>query len=507
MTDLGWVPSKPYVPEWSSELRELDEVIHGGPFEPNWRSLLKYRCPSWFADSKFGIFVHWGGFSVPGFGSEWYPREMYRVGSPENSHHRDRWGEVDEFGYKDFLPMLKFERFDPDEMAAVFHRAGAQFVVPVAEHHDGFAMYDEPRTRWKAPLIGPQRDCFGELVDAIRRRWMVSGASSHRAENWFYFNTGFKARSDVSEADWADLYGPCQREEIAPNEAFLEDWLMRTCHIIDQYRPQVLWFDWWIENPGFEPYLRKLAAYYYNRAAEWGRGVVLQYKWGAFPEGSAVHDVERGAWGNIQPEIWQNDTSVSRNSWGWVEGHDYKSARELVSELIDTVSKNGCLLLNVGPKSDGCLADRECHLLETMGEWLIVNGEGVYGTRPWDVFGEGPTRSGSGSFVDREAFVLGHGDFRFTIRLGERLDYLYVLGVEFSESEAVIRSLSSGANLLDGSIEGVQLLGSLCDLDYVRDEEGLRISLPDQRRGPFGGGFRIAIAKPSHPGRTTYLHN
>ena len=230
--------------------------------------------------------MHWGIYSVPAFANEWYSRSMYLEDSTAFAHHVATYGPQSEFGYKDFIPSFRMERFDPHEWTALFRRAGAQYVVPVAEHHDGFAMYDSDRSRWTAAKLGPGRDVLGDLLDAVDEAWMVRGASSHRAEHWFFMNGGMRFDSDVRDPALQDFYGPAQREETAPNERFLEDWLLRCVEIVDRYRPQVVWFDWWIEQPAFEPYLRKLAAYYYNRAHEWGREVVINYKWDAFAAGS-----------------------------------------------------------------------------------------------------------------------------------------------------------------------------------------------------------------------------
>ena len=191
----------------------------------------------------------------------------------------------------------------------------------------------------------------------------------------------------MQDPKYASFYGPAQREETQPNEAYLDDWFLRTIEIIDRYQPEVLWFDWWIEQEAFEPYLRKIAAYYYNSAVTWGREVAINYKWTAFAPGSAVYDIERGAVAGIQPDFFQNDTSVSRTSWGWVEGHVYKPLSELIGELVDVVAKNGALLLNIGPKADGTIPDEERKLLEGIGDWLAVNGESIYGSRPWVIAG------------------------------------------------------------------------------------------------------------------------
>ena len=193
-----------------------------------------------------------------------------------------------------------------------------------------------------------------------------------------------------------------------PDAAFLDDWLARTCELVDNYRPEIVWFDWWIQHIAFDPSLRKFAAYYYNRAAQWDRGVAINYKNDAFPEGAAVFDVERGNSG-IRSLFWQTDTSVSKISWGYVKNHDYKSATSLIHDLVDIVSKNGALLLNIGPRPDGTIPEPEQKLLGEIGEWLSVDGEAIYGTRPWHIFGEGPTEIVEGAFNDvkRTAFLPG----------------------------------------------------------------------------------------------------
>lgn len=506
-TDYGWVPAE--VPlDNAAGLERVRAAIAAGPFQDTWESLAGYRIPRWFTEAKFGIFVHWGVYSVPAFGSEWYPRQMYRRGAREFEHHVATFGAQSKFGYKDFIPRFTMNAFDAPDMVALFRRAGAQFVVPVAEHHDGFAMYDEPRTRWKAPLMGPRRDLYGELVDEVRRRWLIPGASSHRAEHWFYFNGGAAFDSDVRDPRFADLYGPAQRQELSPNEAFLEDWLLRTAEIIDRYRPQVLWFDWWIETPGFEPYLRKLAAYYYNRAAQWGREVVIQHKFQAFAPGTAVYDVERGASASIRPVPWQNDTSVSRNSWGWIDGHDYKSVPEIITELIDVVAKNGCLLLNIGPKPDGTIAEPERAILEGVGDWLSVNGEAVYGSSAWVVSGEGPTEVVEGSFTDGSPRAFTDADFRFTQHVYPTRTYLYAMSTAWPRDGAVrIKTLGRASAVTVPGVHEVTLLGDGQPLIFRREDDALVVELPQHRPSPIGPALRIELTPPQTPQRSTWLHN
>lgn len=237
-------------------------------------------------DAKFGIFIHWSVYSVPAFQNEWYPRNMYIKGHPAYQHHLETYGPHDKFGYRDFIPMFTAENWDPKDWARLFCEAGARYVVLVAEHHDGFALYDCSYTRWNSMKMGPKRDIVGELAEAVREEGLAFGVSYHRAEHWWFFEGGMQFNSDVRDPRYYDFYGPAKPSDTQPDEEFLRDWLRRACELVDKYRPQLFYFDWWIEQPVFEPYLRFFAAYYYNRAYKWGTGVVINYKHNAFPEGA-----------------------------------------------------------------------------------------------------------------------------------------------------------------------------------------------------------------------------
>jgi alpha-L-fucosidase len=256
-------------------------------------------------------------------------------------------------------------------------------------------MYDCSFSEWTAVKMGPRRDVIGELDQAVRQAGLVFGLSSHRAEHWWFFDGGRHFPSDVQDPRWAGLYGPARPKDTQPDGAFLADWLARTQELVDKYQPHLIYFDWWIEEPGFAPYLPQFAAYYYNRAREWQRGVVINYKHRAFPEEAAVLDIERGQLAAIRPLCWQTCTAVARNSWGYVAQPHYKMPGELIGDLADIVSKNGALLLNIGPRADGTIPDEDTAILRAIGGWLAVNGEAIYETRPWETFGEGPRRSRS----------------------------------------------------------------------------------------------------------------
>jgi alpha-L-fucosidase len=449
-----------------------------GPFRPSWESLKNYTVPDWYLDGKFGIFIHWGVYSVPGFGSEWYPRHMYVQGSKEFEHHVATYGPQNEFGYKDFIPMFTAEKYDPDHWANLFRKAGAKFVVPVAEHHDGFAMYDCSFSEWCATKMGPKRDLIGELAAAVRKEWLVFGFSSHRAEHWWFLNGGMKFDSDVQDPRYAGLYGPAQPQEMQPNQEFLDDWLARTCELVDKYHPQLIWFDWWIEEPAFEPYLRKFAAYYYNRGAQWDRGVAINFKKQAFPAEAAVYDVERGQLDDINPLFWQTDTAVQKNSWGYTKNQNYKTAESLIGDLVDIVSKNGALLLNVGPRSDGSIPEEEEQILLDIGRWLWLNGEAIYGSRPWKVFGEGPTEVMSGGFTDSKRESFTSQDIRFTTK-GKVL-YATILGWP-EDGEVTVQSLSINLRLYPGEIADVRLLGAREPVQWSRDNDGLKVKMPQEK--------------------------
>ncbi|GAB3398095.1 alpha-L-fucosidase [Humibacter soli] len=506
--DPSTLPDPVDISDNTDALAAVDTVIAAGPYDATWESLSGYRPPRWFGEARFGIFLHWGAYSVPAFDNEWYPRTMYREGSPAFTHHRETYGTQDEFGYKDLIPHFRMEKFDPAKWAALFRRAGAQYVVPVAEHHDGYAMYDTARSRWKAPTVGPHRDVLGDLLRAVDEAWMIRGASTHRAEHWFFMNGGMTFDSDVQDPAFTDLYGPASRKEISPTERFLEDWLLRTVEIIDGYRPQILYFDTGIEEPSFEPYLRRLAAYYYNRAAEWGREVVINYKWDALRPGTGVLDIERGTMGGIQSTVWQNDTSVSRSSWSWVEHHDYKSADELLAELADVVSKNGNLLLNVGPRPDGTIAEAEIALLEQIGDWLAVNGEAIYGTTPWVVFGEGPTEPAAGSFADGAAASYTGQDVRFTTMTEVGHDYVYAIAMTAPvDGRMRIRSFGAGSRLLDRSIIDIRVLGQTAQIEWSRGEAYLEVVIPPEAILAAGGPVvRIELEPPALPERIDFFH-
>lgn len=468
-------------------LAQIDQVIAQGPYRDDWESLSGFKMPEWFENAKFGIFIHWGLYSVPAFNNEWYSRNMYIQGTEEFEHHIKTYGPHRDFGYKDFIPMFTAPKFDPDEWAALFEEAGAKYVVPVAEHHDGFQMYDSDLSEFNAAKMGPKRDCIGELKDALARRGITFATSSHRAEHLWFMGNGKDFDSDIHEPlKRGDFYWPSIQKQPdqssltdtpIPTQEYLEDWLVRTAELIDKYRPAILYFDWWIQHVSWKPYLKKLAAYYYNRGKEWGMDVGICYKHDAMMFGSGIVDVERGKFADAKPYHWQTDTAIAHNSWCYTTNLDYKTTQDIVCYLVDVVSKNGNLLLNVGPKADGTIPEQDTKILKEIGAWLLVNGEAIYNAHVWRYSEEGPTTEVSGQFCDSSGSRYTSEDFRFTIAGG----CLYAVCMKYPENGRItIRSLADSSDqnkpLFHGLIEDVSILGFDEHIDWTKDKDGLHFT-------------------------------
>jgi alpha-L-fucosidase len=433
--------------------------------------------PQWFKEAKFGIYTHWGVYAVPAYRNEWYPRNMYDPERPEFAFHSEEFGDPAEYGYKDFIPRFTAEKFDAGEWADLFKEAGAQFAGPVAEHHDGFAMWDSALTTWDAADMGPRRDVVGELEEAIRERGMRFVTSFHHAFNWKYYELSYTPdrRHDTEDPLYAGVGGiyPEPHETGAPeSEAFLKNWEAKVREVIDKYRPDYLWFDFGWKEPAFEEYKKSVLAYYYNRGHEWGTGVVVTHKDDHLPPGVAVLDLERGKLDELSREVWITDTSVDRRSWCYIREPEYKTVNTLVDNLVDRVSKNGNLLLNIGPRPDGTIPEEQKELLRGIGDWLRVNGEAIYGTEPWLIFGEGPTEEQGGSFSEsRQIPEYTAEDIRFTAKG----DVLYVTALDRPETDVKVAALKS---LEPSDITGIEMLGSPGELEWELREEGLFIAIP-----------------------------
>ncbi len=471
-------------------------------FEPNWESIKKnYKDPEWFNNQKFGIFIHWGAYSVPAYGSEWYPRQMYmdtatfsaqlnlEKKGPNSTylHHKETWGDQKKFGYKDFIPMLKGEKFSAAEWIDLFKKSGAKYVVPVADHHDGFAMYKSNTTRWNAVNMGPKRDVLGELFKEGRSKGLIMGASSHYAFNWSFYNK--KNHFDTTDPEYADLYSPKGKDINEPvSEAFKQKWWNRTVDLIDNYQPDILWFDFYLDIPDYKEMRPKIAAYYYNKGREWGKEVVINdknYDHEAFPEGTVIYDLERGKLPGIRKLPWQTDTSIGKNSWCHVSNWESKTANQLIDDLVDIVSKNGNLLLNVGPKSDGTIPNDQAEILLEIGDWLKINGEAIYDTKYWRTFGEGPTEVKKGHHSEGKNKDFTGQDIRFTQKDGN----LYAIMMEWPDkSKVTIKSITA-----EDKVKSVSLLGSDAKITFEQTNEGLLVRLPKEKVGTNAHTLKIEL--------------
>ena len=475
-------------------------------YEPTWNSLKDHITPKWFQDAKFGIYTHWGVYSVPACGpnATWYPYNMYREGTPQYEYHVKTYGGSEKFGYKDFIPMFTGEKFDPDEWAELFKKAGAQFAGPVGEHHDGFCMWDTRYSEWSAAKMGPKRDVVGELEKAICKQGMRFMVALHHAENWWFF-PHWKKEYDTSDPRYAGLYGEPHNlsgvpqskphhedwwDQDRPSQAFLEQWKAKIVEVIDKYQPDMLWFDFALKFIQ-EQYKKEALAYYYNQEQEWGKDVVVTYKWHDLVPGAGVIDLELGRFDTLTYHDWITDTTVDDGQgWGYLKDTKYKSLKTLVHYLIENVSKNGYMLLNVGPKPNGEIPAEAKELLAGIGKWLEVNGEAIYGATPWMTYGEGPTQMPkAGYFMEDQEVQYTAQDIRFTVKG----DVLYATCLGWPTGQITIESLKT---LYASEIRSVKMLGVDAELEWSLAKEGLKIKPPAEKPCDHAYVFKVVRGHP-----------
>ncbi len=414
-----------------------------GPYEPTWESLRKYKeIPEWLREGKFGIYTHWGPYAVHAHGSNttWYSKKMYtKPDSESRKHFEETFGKLTpNYGYKDLIPMFTAEKFDVDEWAELFEKAGAKFAGPVAEHHDGFAMWPTKYSEWNAANMGPKRDVVGEFATAVRKRDMKFVTAFHHAANWDFFPVTDE-RYDTGDPKNSGLYGQRHEPGEMRNQEFLDEWYGKIIEVIDAYSPDFIWFDFALDSIA-EGYVKDFLAYYYNHASEKGKEVVVTYKGNDIVPATGVRDLELGQEPGLTYHEWITDSTVDdRGAWGYANDLVFKAPNRVIDNLVDRVSKNGYLLLNVGPKPDGTIPDKARDLLLEMGAWLDVNGEAIYGTSPWIVAGEGPTNLGETSAIGfNEADTMYTSkDIRFTVKG----DTIYATFLDWPGEYAVIRTL------------------------------------------------------------------
>ncbi|EWH08274.1 alpha-L-fucosidase [Catenovulum agarivorans DS-2] len=462
-------------------------------YQATWQSVKQHQTPEWFLDAKFGIYFHWGPYSVPAHKTEWYSLYMYQQGHPIRKYHEQTYGPLDEFGYKDFIPMFTAEHFDPQEWASLFKQAGAQFVGPVSEHADGFAMWDSDITPWNAAKMGPKRDVVGEMAQAVRELDMKFIATFHHQWKYAWYPT-WDEQTDASNPEYAQLYGPKVPKgtfvmadtptDPLPEQDFQLEWLNKVKEVIDKYQPDLVYFDNKMDIID-EKHRLDFLQYYYNAAEQQNRDVVVTYKFHDLEPGSAVLDLERARMSEKKDFPWLTDDSIDWNSWSHVSEPNYKSTNRLVDFLVDVVSKNGGVLLNVTPTAQGKIPQAVRQRLVEMGAWLKQNGEAIYGTRPWHVYGEGPAQVVEGHLSEYKNKDMGERDIRFTQKDG----FLYATVMAWPTETVLINALAAN----EYPVKQVSLLGSSEKINWQQSASGLAIEPPKQKVGEHAFVFKLTL--------------
>lgn len=492
-----------------------------GQFEPSWDSLAKYQTPDWYRDAKFGIWAHWGPQCEPEYG-DWYAKGMYQQGSEQNKYHVKKYGHPSKFGFKDVINAWKADQWDPEELVALYKKAGAKYFVALANHHDNFDLYNSKHQSWNSTKFGPKKDLIKGWAKAAKNNGLPFGVSVHASHAWTFMEVAQGADKDgpqagipydgkLTKADgkgtWWEGQDPqelyAQNHPVSgkggnqwdwegganiPTKEYCEKFYKRTIQLIDDYNPDLIYFDdtalplWPINDAGL-----RIAAHLYNKSIK-KHGKVNAVINGKILKPDQrkcmVWDIERGQSNNIEPLPWQTDTCIG----GWhydrraYDRNWYKSATTVIHTLVDVVSKNGNLLLSVPVRGNGTIDEKERAIVEGIGAWMAVNGESIYGTRHWTVFGEGPAMEGAAP-LSAQGFNEGKNkpftaaDIRFNTK-GKTL-YATLLGWP-ADRTALIKTLKTGAI---GKVAKVELLGHGEALTFDQTGDGLKVNLPAEAPG------------------------
>jgi alpha-L-fucosidase len=481
-----------------------------GPYESTWKSLARHETPEWYENAVLGIYFHWGVYSVPAFGC-WGGRNMYQ---PDGGTS-EAWGRIDdkyantydyvkqvygepgtEFGYKDFIPMFKAEKWNPDEWAELFKEAGADFAGPVAIHHDGFAMWDSEYAEYNSMDMGPHRDVVGEMLKAVRKHGMKTFASFHYYTNWFFFNPGRKICPkgvDVNNPKYAGLYGPVREykgnwQEVPFSDSFQKGWYNRVIEVIDKYCPEQFWFEIGFSDPDCigENYVKSALAHYFNTAEKLGKDVVVTRKSDDLPLSCSVLDIEAGELDEPQKDVWQTDIALGTNhAWAYSPDAVCRPINGVIDEIVDRKSKNGLTLLSVAPKADGTLPRSQIEGLKELGKWMAINKEALHTSRPAPYMkgGTGRWKAGSIRFTQK-------GQYLYAIELGNELDEENVSAHYEESTPPSAPYVIPGVKPLEDS--KIIMLGSTEDLPWHQEGENVVIEkIPDPLPCDYAWTFKI----------------
>jgi len=505
----------------------LGESIAGGPFKPTWESLENYKTPEWYRNAKFGMWAHWGPQCQPESG-DWYARGMYQEGSWQYKIHLQKYGHPSKFGFKDVINEWKAEKWNPDELVGLYKAAGAQYFMALANHHDNFDLYDSKyQQNWNATKIGPKKDLIGGWAKAARNNGLPFGVSVHASHAWRWYEVaqrsdkngqyaGIPYDGKLAKADgkgkWWDGLDPqelyAQNHPLSegslddnsigkqwdwgngtypPSKDYSEKLYNRTIDLINKYNPDVVYFDdsqlplWPVSDAGL-----RIAAHLYNKSIkEHGelRAVINGKILNESQRKAMVWDIERGQANDIQPLPWQTDTCIG--GWhydrGLYERNGYKTAKTVIQTLVDIVSKNGNLMLNIPVRGDGTIDEKERKVVEEIGAWMKVNSESIYGTRPWKIFGEGPAQQ-SAAQLKEQGFNEGKGKpFTYEdIRFAAKANVLYATAMGWpQDGKLVIKTLAKNSDHFPKEIQKIEWLPTKQSLTFERNENGLTVSLPE----------------------------
>ena len=469
------------------------KIKGGAPqFEESWESLATIdREPEWFKDAKLGIYFHWGPYSVPAYDNEWYPRWMYSPGRTSwggtvYEFHKQNFGPLSEFNYHDFIPMFTAEYFNAAEWADLFDRTGARFAGLVAQHHDGFAMWGSKINPWNAKDMGPTRDVLGELFTELRKRDMNTIATFHHERLLQrYANDTAQWAQNTPDPGW-DSHYPYHPDYVTsttdpklrllygnmPEDEFYDYWLNQINEVVDEYAPDMIWFDSWLDIIP-ENYLKKMVAHHFNTAVSRGQKPIVNYKQEDLPANVGILDIEQGGKTDLSDDYWLTDITISYGSWSYTKGQSYKNPALVIRNMIDVWSKRGIVLLNISPMANGVIPDAQREVLLAIGDWIKKHEEAVYQTRAYTKFGYGIAEFEPGHFGGQSATMdYNHNDIRFAVSNDQKNLFVYKLGLPEPNTDVDIHYVTRS------DIRRVSVLGSGVEVKWSHTGDVLTIQTP-----------------------------